>query len=529
MPFVDRIIQFMQSQGAERITLANDEECVVSRPDGSSANVPQRLTLAQISGMLNEIMPDTCRSQYAAGETFVFPYSAGSAAVEVEVSQENGRVRVCIGPPGAPAAAAAPPEAATSVVEPAPPASEATAAAATAPAGVVAPAELELPPPPAPAQTVHTPTKPKPQHIDDLLRLLVDREASDLHVRVGEPPVMRIHGKLVRTEFPRLEAEDTRNLVYGILNEERRQRYEQDHELDLSHAIRGLARFRVNVFRQRGNVGAVLRVIPIKVKTIDELFLPQVLKQICLLPRGLFLVTGPTGSGKSTSLAAMIDHINENRRCHIITIEDPIEFMHNDKLAAIEQRELGMDTHSFAEALKHIMRQNPDVILVGEMRDLETIHLAITAAETGHLVFATLHTTDAPQTCDRIIDVFPPAQQQQVRMQLSITLQGVLSQTLLPRCDITGRIAAYELMVVTSAIRALIREGKTHQLYTDIQTGGQFGMQTLDRHLLNLVSERKVAYEEALAKSSNPHDFEALAKNVRGSVAGAPAAGAAQS
>src|SRR5436190_1388402 len=269
--------------------------------------------------------------------------------------------------------------------------------------------------------------------IDALLRELVEREASDLHLKAGKPPIMRIHGELHRV-----------------------------HE----HTM-----------------------------TVEE--------HNTLLLRGLVLVTGPTGSGKTTSLAAMIDHINLNKKAHVMTIEDPIEYVHADKTAVINQRELGTDTHSFADALKHVMRQNPDVILVGEMRDLETIQLAITAAETGHLVFATLHTTDAPQTCDRIIDVFPPTQQQQIRMQLSVTLQGVLSQTLMPRCDTTGRIAAFEMMVATPAIRSLIREGKTHQMYSDIQTGGDFGMQTLDKHLLELVTARKVAYEDALAKASN--------------------------
>src|SRR5438132_8127033 len=303
-------------------------------------------------------------------------------------------------------------------------------------------------------------------HIDDLLRMLVEREASDLHLRAGEPPVMRIHGELTRTDLPRLTGEAIENLLFAILNEERKQRFLEFKELDLSYAIRGLARFRVNMFRQRGCIGSVMRLIPIRVKTIDELFLPPVTKELALRPRGLILVTGPTGSGKSTSLAAMIHHINLLERSHIITIEDPIEFMHSDIKSAINQRELGMDTHSFAAALKHVMRQNPDVILVGEMRDLETISLAITAAETGHLVFATLHTTDAPQTVDRVIDVFPPAQQQQIRVQLSTTLQGVVTQQLLQTADGRGRIVACEILVATAAVRNLVREGKVHQIYS---------------------------------------------------------------
>jgi len=304
------------------------------------------------------------------------------------------------------------------------------------------------------------------------------------------------------------------DLVHPIMTPEKQVRFEQTMELDTSYAVPGLSRFRVNIFRQQGHIGAVMRVIPFRIKTIDELELPQVTKQISMLPRGLVLVTGPTGSGKSTSLAAMIDHINENRSSHIVTIEDPIEYVHADKQCAINQREVGVDTHSFAHALKHVMRQNPDVILVGEMRDLETIQLAITAAETGHLVFATLHTTDAPQTVDRVIDVFEPDAQQQIRMQLSTVLQAVISQTLLIRKDGQGRCAAFEVMVCTSAIRTLIREGKTHQIATDIQTGQQFGMQTLDSSLLDLIRKNLISYEDALAKSSNANDFAMRAERL---------------
>jgi len=355
-------------------------------------------------------------------------------------------------------------------------------------------------------------------HIDDLLRMVVQRDASDLHLRAGEPPILRIHGDLKRTDLPRLTAEDVKNLLYAILNEERKQRFERDKELDLSYEVPGLARFRVNMFWQQRCVGAALRLIPFRIRTIDELLMPPAVKELCMRPRGLFLVTGPTGSGKSTSLAAMIDHINTHKRCHIMTIEDPIEYMHHDKLSIINQRELGVDTRSFADALRHVMRQNPDVILVGEMRDLETIHLAITAAETGHLVMSTVHTQDAPQTIDRIVDVFPPEQQQQIRMQLSVVLLGVLSQTLLPNAQGTGRVAAFELMVATPSVRNLIREGKTHQLYMDIQTGAEFGMQTLDGCLLNLVRKGLVDFEDAIAKSSNPRDFEQRAQRMMAGV-----------
>ncbi|MDH7602404.1 MAG: type IV pilus twitching motility protein PilT [Armatimonadota bacterium] len=354
--------------------------------------------------------------------------------------------------------------------------------------------------------------------LDDLLKDLCSREGSDLHLKYGEPPVFRVHGKLMRTNYPVVERVE--DYIYPILNDAQRARFEKIMELDLSYEIKGVARFRVNCFRQRGKMGAVLRAIPVKIKTIDELMLPPVTKEICMRPRGLVLVTGPTGSGKSTTLAAMIDHINRNRRCHIMTIEDPIEFVHEDKLSEINQRELEIDTHSFAAALKHVMRQNPDVILVGEMRDLETISLAITAAETGHLVFATLHTTDAPQTIDRIIDVFPPEQQNQIRMQLSVTIQAIISQTLLPRKDIEGRIAAFEVMIATPAIRTLIREGKTHQIYSDIQAGAEHGMISLDQYLIELLRKGYIAYEDAVVKSSNPRDFEQLAARMLQKVPG---------
>ena len=342
--------------------------------------------------------------------------------------------------------------------------------------------------------------------LDELLKLVVEREGSDLHLRVGEPPVIRIHGELTRTEYPVLTPEDTQNLVFSIIDEERLADFAEHLELDLSYST-SFARFRVNVFQQQGCIGAVMRLIPISIKTIDELGVPQIAKEIALRPRGLLLVTGPTGSGKSTTLAAIIDHINTHRHAHVMTIEDPIEFIHDDKMAAINQRELGQDTHSFAAALKHVMRQNPDVILVGEMRDLETIQLAITAAETGHLVFSTVHTTDAAQTIDRLVDVFTPEQQRQIRTQLAVTLLGVISQTLLPRCDTQGRIAAFEVMVATPSIRNLIRDGKTHQLNSDIQTGSQHGMESLDHNLLELVRGKKVRYEDALAKSSSPNEF----------------------
>ncbi|MEO0122934.1 MAG: type IV pilus twitching motility protein PilT [candidate division WOR-3 bacterium] len=344
--------------------------------------------------------------------------------------------------------------------------------------------------------------------IDVLLEELVLREGSDLHLRVGEPPIYRVAGELQRSDNPPVTKEDMESLIYGLMKPAQREIFEKNLEFDMAYEIPGVARFRVNCFKQMGNIGVVMRIIPLKIKTIDEWGFPSVLKRIAELPRGLVLVTGPTGSGKSTTLASMIEHINQHFRKHIITIEDPIEFLHRDKLSIIEQREIGIDTKSYAEALRRAIRQNPDIILVGEMRDLETMAQTITAAETGHLVFSTLHTIDAVQTIDRIIDVFPPAQQQQIRLQLSTTLQAVITETLVRRKDGAGRVAAFEIMVCTPAIRSAIREGKTPQIYTAIQTGSRLGMIQMDQYLRNLLNQGIIEYEEALAHCTNPDEFE---------------------
>lgn len=336
---------------------------------------------------------------------------------------------------------------------------------------------------------------------------MVAEDGSDLHLKTGNPPMLRLRGDLERLNEPPFDEDELEQVLLSLLTEERKKILYEIKELDMSYAIEGVARFRVNMYWQRGKIGAVFRLIPYRIRTIDELKIPIVTKQISMMPRGLVLVTGPTGSGKSTSLAAMINHINLNSSRHIITIEDPIEYVHQDKKSIVNQREKGTDTHGFTEALKHVMRQNPDVILVGEMRDLETISLAITAAETGHLVFSTLHTVDASQTIDRIVDVFDPDQQAQIRTQLSVTLQAIISQQLLPTKDGTGRIAAFEVLVATPSIRTLIREGKTHQLNSDIQTGGEHGMQSLDSCLLGLVRDGKIDYEHALAKCSSLQEF----------------------
>ncbi|NIM04133.1 MAG: PilT/PilU family type 4a pilus ATPase [Armatimonadetes bacterium] len=344
-------------------------------------------------------------------------------------------------------------------------------------------------------------------HVDELLAALMEKDGSDLHLSVGSPPVLRVNGELIPLNFEVLTPARAQEITYAILTDERIAEFEQAHELDFAYSVPGLSRFRVNLHFQRGSIGAAFRTVPMEPPSLDELGMPSVLKTLCYKPRGLVLVTGPTGSGKSTTLAAMVKEINMSRRCHIITIEDPIEFLHRNNLSIVIQREVGSDTHSFANALRHILRQDPDVILVGEMRDLETIASAITAAETGHLVFATLHTTGAAQSVDRMIDVFPPHQQTQIRLQLSAVLEGIICQTLLPRLDSKGRVCAQELLIATSAVRNLIREGKSHQLASVQQAGAQFGMQTLDQALKNLVVKGMVAAEVAAACSSDPEDF----------------------
>jgi twitching motility protein PilT len=348
-------------------------------------------------------------------------------------------------------------------------------------------------------------------HVNDLLERVLDLGGSDLHLTSGIHPSVRVHGELKPlTEFPVLTPSELRRMVYAILTQKQREKFENDLELDTSHSIAGKGRFRVNVFQQRDAIGSVMRVIPFEVVPLDDLGLPGVVSTLAELPRGLVLVTGPTGSGKSTTLASLIDIINATRPVHIMTVEDPIEFLHHHKKAVVNQREVGEDTYSFANALKHVLRQDPDVILVGEMRDLETISTAITAAETGHLVFATLHTQDAPQTVDRIIDVFPSHQQQQVRVQLASSLQAVVTQQLVPTKAKTGRAVAVEVLIATPAIRNLVREGKTHQIYSSMQAGGKFGMQTMDQSLADLVKAGKVSMETAIERCSNVEDLRRL-------------------
>jgi twitching motility protein PilT len=345
----------------------------------------------------------------------------------------------------------------------------------------------------------------------DILIEVVKQKASDLHLTAGAPPMIRQRGALVPLPgLPKLTPTDTREIVYAILNSTQRQRLETDWQIDFAYSVPGHGRFRVNSYFQRGTVGAAFRLIPSETVPLESLGMPPVIREFAKKPRGIVLVTGPTGSGKSTTLASLINEINETRDEHILTIEDPIEFLHNHKRCIVNQRELGADAPSFALALKAALRQDPDVILVGEMRDMETIGTALTAAETGHLVFATLHTQDAPQTVDRIIDVFPPAQQGQVRAQLAIGLQGIVTQTLLPTADGMGRCVAAEVLVPTPGIRNLIREGKTHQIYSLIQTGGAHGMQTMDASLAGLVRAGKITTAVAETRSSQPAEMRRL-------------------
>ena len=348
-------------------------------------------------------------------------------------------------------------------------------------------------------------------NLHELLQLMAERGASDLHITTGSPPQLRVNGKLTPIGSTALAASDTKQMCYSILTEAQKHRFEEENELDLSFGVKGLSRFRANIFVQRGAVSGAIRSIPFQVKSFEELGLPPVARELVKKPRGLILVTGPTGSGKSTTLASMIDKINSERQEHIVTIEDPIEFVHNHKMCVVNQREVHADTQSFKNALKYILRQDPDVVLIGEMRDLETIEAALTISETGHLTFATLHTNSSVQTINRIVDVFPPHQQVQIRTQLSFVLEGVISQQLLPRKDGTGRVLALEVMIPNPAIRNLIREDKIHQIYSIMQTGqSKFGMQTMNQSLYDLFTRGLLTKDEAIGRSTVPDELIAV-------------------
>jgi twitching motility protein PilT len=365
----------------------------------------------------------------------------------------------------------------------------------------------------------------RPTSIDDLLEEMVGMGASDLHVTVGTPPAYRVHGHIHRAEgVDPFTSDETRSLLYRILSSEQQKHFELNRQLDFAYSMPGLARFRVNIYYQRESVGAAFRLIPQEIKTLEELGLPGVLHSLAENPRGIVLVTGPTGSGKSTTLAAVIDEINRTRSEHILTIEDPIEFVHRHKRCIVNQREIGPDATTFAEALKAALRQDPDVILVGEMRDLETISTALTAAETGHLVFGTLHTQSAPSTIDRIIDVFPPAQQEQVRIMIANSLQGIVTQTLLPTADGNGRVAALEVLLPDDAVRNLIRQAKIEQVYSVMQTNTARGMQTMEQALADLAIRRIVNIDDALSRSSRQDQLVGILERSGFDVNGALAA-----
>jgi len=356
-----------------------------------------------------------------------------------------------------------------------------------------------------------------------LLKTLVDKGGTDLHVTTNSPPQIRIDGKMVPLHVPPLGPADTKALIYSVLTDNQKHRLEENLELDLSFGVKGLARFRANAFFQRGAVSGAFRTIPWEIRTFNELGLPEIVAELCNRPRGLILVTGPTGSGKSTTLAAMLDKVNAERHEHIVTIEDPIEYLHSHKKCLVNQRELHADTQSFAKALRAVLRQDPDIVLIGEMRDLETIESALRIAETGHLTFATLHTNSAAQTINRIIDVFPPHQQSQVRAQLSFVLEGILCQALLPKANSSGRAMAMEVLVPNPAIRNLIREDKVHQIYSAMQVGqSQFGMQTFNQSLSALVAKRQISLDMAVAMSSKPDELKEM---IGRGITGSPGAG----
>jgi len=344
--------------------------------------------------------------------------------------------------------------------------------------------------------------------MSDLFIMMHEKDASDLHLTTGAPPILRLNGELVPTPYERLTGETAQQLIFSLMSDSHRQRFEATNELDFAFGIKGMGRLRMNVFRQRGLVGAAIRSIPSRYKTFEELNLPPVVYDLMKLRKGLILVTGPTGSGKSTTLASMIDYLNEHFSYHIVTVEDPIEYIHTHKKSIINQREVGADTDSFGAALMHILRQDPNVILIGEMRDLETIQAALNIAETGHLVFATLHTNDAAQTVNRIIDVFPPHQQEQIRVQLSFVAQAIMAQQLVISSNGQSRCLACEVLMITSAVRNLIREQKVEQISTTMQTGGKYGMTTMNQSLCNLYLKQKITYQEALNRSTDPEDLK---------------------
>src|SRR3954451_18249011 len=466
----------------------------------------------------------------AAAEPF-FSTAAPSVAPAPSVPLVPAAPPAPLAPPAGAGVPLPPPPPAPETQLPPPPAAPVLAPAApTAPLAPVAPAVPEQPAAPVTeaAQPMTASSSPDAAYtrsaleedseleaglLTELLIEVLDRSASDLHLTAGARPTIRMNGSLEQLEDrPIMTPPVIQRMMYAVLTQKQREKFEEVLELDFAYAVPGKARFRVNLYRQRDAIGAAFRLIPFEIRKLEELGVPPSVANFAMLPRGFVLVTGPTGSGKSTTLASIVDLANRQRRDHIMTGEDPIEFLHHHQNSLVNQREVGEDTHSFQNALKHVLRQDPDIILVGEMRDLETIAVALTAAETGHLVFATLHTQDAAQTIDRVIDVYPPHQQAQVRAQLAATLQGVVCQTLVKRASGSGRVVATEVLVTTPAISSLIREGKTHQIATAMQAGGQLGMRTMDQHLADLVNAGTITPQEAFEKA---HDPQGLGRLIR--------------
>jgi twitching motility protein PilT len=514
MPFIDRIIQFLHAQQGDRIVLESDQNAVLYR-GGAGAPQKDRLSFSQINTLLTEVMPDACRSIYASGQPVSFDYSLGNETLTVEVTQNDGSLCVSIGKPGG--NGAVPDFVELPPLEVLPDDTHTTAASAPPTHAVFMGLDgepLETGAPPAAAEAAVAPADTVPaapvfgadgkrrvQHVDELFRLLKEREGSDLHLSSNEKPIFRVHGKMKKLEeFEVTTAEHCKELLWAIAPERNREEWEKDHDSDFAYEIPGLARFRCNYFADRHGIGAVFRLIPSKIATVKDLNLTQAMVDLCFLSKGLVVVTGPTGSGKSTTLAALVDHINKNRTDHVITIEDPVEFVHEKISCLVTQREVHVHTNSFSRALRAALREDPDIILVGEMRDLETIAIAIETAETGHLVFGTLHTSTAASTVDRIIDQFPADEQEQIRTMLAESLKGVIAQTLCRTAD-GRRQAAFEILIMDAACANLIREGKTYQLPSMMQIGKDRGCITMNESLLALVKAGKVTAKEAYIKA----------------------------
>lgn len=466
MPFVDRIIQFLQSQHGERIVLENDQLCMIYRPGGAGAPTKDRLNLAQICQLVNEILPDDQREAYAGGQPVHFVYPYGGGEIEIDVTQQDGNIRVAIGT-----------------------------------GQVLVESRPTAPPSPVGATPRAAGGGKRIGHIDELFRHLRDIEGSDLHLSSNEQPMVRVHGVMRKLDdYEVSQADHLKQILWQITPTRNQEEWERDHDTDFAYEVPGLARFRCNIFSDRHGPGAVFRLIPSKIATAKDLNLTQAMLDLCFLSKGLVVVTGPTGSGKSTTLAALVDHINKSREDHIITIEDPVEFVHENIHCLINQREVHVHTNSFARALRAALREDPDIVLVGEMRDLETVAIAIETAETGHLVFGTLHTTTAATTVDRIIDQFPADQQEQIRVMLSESLKAVIAQTLCRSKD-GKRVAAFEILLVDPASANLIREGKTYQLPSMMQIGKGRGCITMNDSLFAHVKAGRVDPKEAYIKA----------------------------